>query len=200
MGSLGVSAVWLRRSGLWEGTSEIVRCYTTKHCTNYDFVAAIAFAFTSSSTLPLYVALKGSVQPISTKTPKYRSFRILCLSSVATAILLILPLVFFSASPNRPVRPFLPLLPPYLTLMVEGNIYPSTKSTPCRSIRLYLGPPHSLLAYDHTQNINSHVYSALDYCRFPRWARESARMGICVGINSCWYARECWGEGWEISK
>jgi hypothetical protein len=25
-------------------------------------------------------------------------------------------------------------------------------------------------------------------------------MGICLGINSCWYARECWGEGWEISK
>jgi hypothetical protein len=65
----------------------------------------MAFAFASSYTLPLYTALKGSPQPITTKTGKSRSFRMLSLSSVATAILLILPLIFFSASPNRTVGP-----------------------------------------------------------------------------------------------
>jgi len=68
----------------------------------------MAFAFTSSSTLPLYAALKGSHQPITTKTPKSRSFRILSILSIATATLLLLPLVFFSASPNGAVSLSLP--------------------------------------------------------------------------------------------
>lgn len=70
--------------------------------------AVIAFAFTSPNTLPLYASLKGYHQPIllsspTTKTPKRYSFRTLSLLSTAISFLLILPLVFFSASPNQPV-------------------------------------------------------------------------------------------------
>jgi len=81
-GSLGVSPVWHGINGLWNG------------------ITVMALTFTSSYTLPLYIALKGS-QPITTKTGRSHSFKMLSLSSVATAVLLILPLIFFSASPNR---------------------------------------------------------------------------------------------------
>lgn len=66
----------------------------------------MAFAFTTSSTLPLYASLKGSIQPISTtKKGKIRSFRTLSLLSLGVATALFLPLVLFSASPSldRPV-------------------------------------------------------------------------------------------------
>ena len=105
-GSLGVSPVWHRRSGLWEVISKCPRHHVGGHCHNYNSTAVIAFVFTSSSTLPLYTALKGSLHHVTTKAGKPRSFKMLSLSSVVTAILLILPLVFISASPDRPVGPF----------------------------------------------------------------------------------------------
>lgn len=68
--------------------------------------AVLAFAFASPTTLPLYASLKGYHQPIllsssTTKTPKRYSFRTLSLLSTAISFLLLLPLVFFSAFPNR---------------------------------------------------------------------------------------------------
>lgn len=76
---------WLRTGTFWQG------------------VVTIAFAFTSSSTLSLYSSLRGSYQPITTTKPsKTRSFKLLSVVSVALAVLLILPLVIFSANPHVP--------------------------------------------------------------------------------------------------
>ncbi|TFK27543.1 hypothetical protein FA15DRAFT_692376 [Coprinopsis marcescibilis] len=75
-------------------------------------IFTIAFAFTTTSTLPIYASLKSGVNPVSTaKTPRSRSFRILSLTSVFCAILLILPLVIFAAKPNIPASGTTPTLP-----------------------------------------------------------------------------------------
>ncbi|KAF8645157.1 hypothetical protein AX16_007985 [Volvariella volvacea WC 439] len=61
-------------------------------------ISVTAFAFCSSSTLPLYTALRGSALPITTtRHSKSRSFKIVSPLTVAIAFLMILPLVFFSA-------------------------------------------------------------------------------------------------------
>ncbi|KAG5646487.1 hypothetical protein DXG03_003252 [Asterophora parasitica] len=76
---------WLRAGTFWQG------------------IVAIAFAFTSSSTLSLYVSLRGSYKPVTTTKPsKFRSFKLLSVLSVALAILLTFPLVIFSANPHVP--------------------------------------------------------------------------------------------------
>ncbi|RDB18097.1 hypothetical protein Hypma_000972 [Hypsizygus marmoreus] len=84
----GISLVdsgWLRMGAFWQG------------------IVAIAFAFTSSSTLSLYSSLRGFNQPITTaKLPRTRSFKLLSVLSVAVAVILTLPLIFFSANPNVP--------------------------------------------------------------------------------------------------
>lgn len=84
-GILDSKSGWLGSGTIWPG------------------LATTAFAFCSSSTLPLYASLKSTSHPISTgKSPKSRSFRILSLSSAAIAVLLLLPSVIFAAFPNRP--------------------------------------------------------------------------------------------------
>ncbi|KAF5382499.1 hypothetical protein D9615_003049 [Tricholomella constricta] len=76
---------WLRTGTLWQG------------------IIAVAFAFTSSSTLSLYSSLRGSYHPVTTtKTSKFRSFKALSVISITLAILLTLPLVVFSANPHVP--------------------------------------------------------------------------------------------------
>ncbi|PPQ79937.1 hypothetical protein CVT25_003009 [Psilocybe cyanescens] len=65
--------------------------------------------FCSSSTLPLYVSLKTTSNPLSTgKSSRSRSFRVLSFLSVVVAVLLLLPSVIFSAFPNQPAVPSLP--------------------------------------------------------------------------------------------
>ncbi len=66
-------------------------------------VASIAFVFSSSWTLPLYAALRGSVPPTVTKRPRRRTFRALIAASVAVAVALVLPLCLFTLSDNLPV-------------------------------------------------------------------------------------------------
>ncbi|KAF8957024.1 hypothetical protein BDZ97DRAFT_1924972 [Flammula alnicola] len=84
-GLLEVQTGWLGAGSIWQGLS------TT------------AFAFCSSSTLPLYASLKGTSPIISTgKTPRSRSFRIISFLSVVSAILFLLPSVIFAAFPNQP--------------------------------------------------------------------------------------------------
>ncbi|GLB38208.1 hypothetical protein LshimejAT787_0500730 [Lyophyllum shimeji] len=91
------NAGWLRTGVFWQG------------------IVTIAFAFTSSSTLSLYSSLRGSQQPITTaKPPKIRSFKFLSVLSVAVALILILPLVIFSANPHVPAT-FSAPRPPALT-------------------------------------------------------------------------------------
>ncbi|KAF9011145.1 hypothetical protein BDQ17DRAFT_1387605 [Cyathus striatus] len=71
--------------------------------TFWQGLTTTAFAFTSSSTLPLYASLKGTTQPIitTTKTPRSRSFTLLSLGSVVTGTILMLPSVLFAALPNN---------------------------------------------------------------------------------------------------
>lgn len=80
--------------------------------------ATIAFAFCSSSTLPLYSSLKSAAHPTSgSKVPVSRSFRFLSTSSAILAVLLLLPSIIFAAFPNRPAPvsvDFLCLLMPYV--------------------------------------------------------------------------------------
>lgn len=79
-GALKVSDGWDRMGTLWQG------------------ITTIAFAFTSSSTLPLYASLKGSVSIVTTNPSRFYSFRSTSLLSVIIAVVFIFPLLLFSAS------------------------------------------------------------------------------------------------------
>ncbi|KAF5369344.1 hypothetical protein D9758_002506 [Tetrapyrgos nigripes] len=86
-GTLGVSASYLRMGKLWQS------------------ITTIAFTFTSSTTLSLYASLKANKIPhssVTSKSPISRSFKTISLISVAVAVCLTLPLVFFAAAPNNP--------------------------------------------------------------------------------------------------
>jgi hypothetical protein len=97
--------------------------------TRYNFltcsVASTAFVFSSSWTLPLYAALRGSVPPTATKRPRRRSFRVLIAASVAIAVALVFPLCLFALSDNLTVSTLL-FFP--LTLL-ESNWF-EMQSTP----------------------------------------------------------------------
>ncbi|KAJ7432752.1 hypothetical protein B0H11DRAFT_2123905 [Mycena galericulata] len=82
-GTLEINPGWLRMGTFWQGFS------TT------------AFAFTSSSTLPLYASLKAGAPPATlTKSSLSRSFRTLSTISVVVAVCFTLPLIFFTAHMN----------------------------------------------------------------------------------------------------
>ncbi|KAJ7079814.1 hypothetical protein B0H15DRAFT_858111 [Mycena belliarum] len=82
-GTLEINPGWLRMGAFWQG------------------ITTTAFAFTSSSTLPLYASLKaGSPSAALSKSPASRSFRTLSSLSVAVAVGFTLPLVFFTARIN----------------------------------------------------------------------------------------------------
>ena len=113
-GTLHANSGLFRLGIFWEGISMFFFsiCSDFRWLTFFLIIATIAFAFTSSSTLPLYASLKGTTQPITTvKTPRTRSFKILSVLSVSMAILLTFPLILFSANPNNPetvcIFPFL---------------------------------------------------------------------------------------------
>jgi len=63
-------------------------------------ITSTAFVFSSSWTLPLYAALRGSVPPIATKRSRRRSFRTLVTASVAVAVALVLPICLSALSDN----------------------------------------------------------------------------------------------------
>ncbi|KAI0330492.1 hypothetical protein GY45DRAFT_1208512, partial [Cubamyces sp. BRFM 1775] len=65
---------------------------------------AVAFAFSTFWTVPLYASLKGTVQPMTPKPRRSQSFKLLSALSVAMAVAVILPLAFFNASP-LPTQP-----------------------------------------------------------------------------------------------
>ncbi|KAJ7643929.1 hypothetical protein FB45DRAFT_823717 [Roridomyces roridus] len=82
-GTLEVNPSWLRMGTFWQG------------------ITTTAFAFTSSSTLPLYASLKAGAPPEAlSKSSLSRSFRTLSLLSVAVAGCFTLPLIFFTANPK----------------------------------------------------------------------------------------------------
>ncbi|KAI0754736.1 hypothetical protein C8Q80DRAFT_1140665 [Daedaleopsis nitida] len=68
-------------------------------------VPAIAFTFSTSSSVSLYASLKGTVDRVSPKPRRSHSFKLLSILSVAVAVSLTLPLVFFEASPKPPQSP-----------------------------------------------------------------------------------------------
>ncbi|EKM79499.1 hypothetical protein AGABI1DRAFT_128651 [Agaricus bisporus var. burnettii JB137-S8] len=121
-------------------------------------LVATSFIFTSSNTLPLYASIKGTIQSLlfhedsslpipasgvlssasatliprgdgGLKQPWYRSFKILSLLSVTTALGLILPLVVFAAFPNE-----IPASP------VVATVGSTEMSTPATRIQIYVVP------------------------------------------------------------
>ncbi|KAJ7784333.1 hypothetical protein B0H16DRAFT_1402171 [Mycena metata] len=82
-GTLEINPGWLRMGTFWQG------------------ITTTAFAFTSSSTLPLYASLKaGSPASGLSKSSASRSFRTLSSLSVVVAVSFTLPLIFFTAHQN----------------------------------------------------------------------------------------------------
>ncbi|KAF7314404.1 hypothetical protein MKEN_00913200 [Mycena kentingensis (nom. inval.)] len=82
-GTLLINPGWLRMGALWEG------------------ITTTAFAFTSSSTLPLYASLKAGTHHLGlSKSSVSHSFRILSFLSIFVAASFTLPLVFFTAQPK----------------------------------------------------------------------------------------------------
>lgn len=100
-GLLEIHSSWLGAGFIWQGIGAFLTSISSV-LLNLP-AATTAFAFCSNSTLPLYASLKNSSLPISTtKTPRSRSFRMISLLSVTTAILFLLPSVIFSAFPKYP--------------------------------------------------------------------------------------------------
>ncbi|KAH7914296.1 hypothetical protein BJ138DRAFT_1144260 [Hygrophoropsis aurantiaca] len=84
-GTLGLHPSWVQRGLLWNGITSIV------------------FTFTTTLSVPLSASLSGGPgAPLASKMGKSKSFQLLSMSSIALAALLVLPLVFFSSSPNSP--------------------------------------------------------------------------------------------------
>ena len=78
-------------------------------------IAATAFIFSSSWTIPLYASLRGSTPPTATKRRRRFSFRTLIVASVAIAVVLVLPLFVFASSSSKPVSSPLSRLSPKFT-------------------------------------------------------------------------------------
>ena len=66
--------------------------------------ATLAFAFATSSTVPLYASLKGTVDPLNNKARRMQSFKLLSVLSVVITVAMTLPLVFYGASLTPRVR------------------------------------------------------------------------------------------------
>ncbi|KAI9443188.1 hypothetical protein H4582DRAFT_1923024 [Lactarius indigo] len=83
--------------------------YTGLHWESFGIlwqgITSTAFVFSSSWTLPLYAALRGSVPPTVAKRPRRRSFRALIAASVAVAVALVLPFCLFALSDNSSSTP-----------------------------------------------------------------------------------------------
>lgn len=101
-GILVADSGWLGSGFLWPGLS---KSNDKQHIAMLILFTSVttAFAFSSSSTLPLYASLKSTSHPISTgKAPRSRSFRFLSLFSISVAVVLLIPSVIFAAFPNQP--------------------------------------------------------------------------------------------------
>ncbi|KAH9924302.1 uncharacterized protein BXZ73DRAFT_50582 [Epithele typhae] len=61
-------------------------------------IPALAFTFTTTSTVPLYASLKGTIDPLNIKSRRLQSFKLLSVLSVAISAAFILPLAVFGAS------------------------------------------------------------------------------------------------------
>ncbi|KAK0487612.1 hypothetical protein IW261DRAFT_1548553 [Armillaria novae-zelandiae] len=83
-GTLKTNPGWTKMGYLWQG------------------ITTIAFAFTSSTTLPLYASLKAGIPSVTTaKRPISHSFMPLSLISVTIAALLTFPLMIFASLPGQ---------------------------------------------------------------------------------------------------
>ncbi|PSR72224.1 hypothetical protein PHLCEN_2v11899 [Hermanssonia centrifuga] len=72
--------------------------------TLWQGLSIIAFTFTTSSTLPLYAALKGTREP-GVKYKRSKSFKLLSALAIIIATLLILPPTIFRTMTTAPVGP-----------------------------------------------------------------------------------------------
>ncbi|KAK0201957.1 hypothetical protein DFS33DRAFT_1035590 [Desarmillaria ectypa] len=83
-GTLKMNSGWTKMGSLWQG------------------ITTIAFAFTSSTTLPLYTSLKAGIPSVTmAQRPISHSFMPLSLISVAVAVLLTFPLMIFASLPGQ---------------------------------------------------------------------------------------------------
>jgi len=104
-GNFPINSDWLRMGTFWQGTT------------------AIALAFTSSSTLPLYASLKGTMQPITTAKPsKTRSFKNLSALSVAVALLLTVPFMIFPTDVDESITLLLPRPSPTIAIPILNGL------------------------------------------------------------------------------
>ena len=79
---------------------------STHHGSLNPKLAAVAFAFTTSSTVSLYSSLKAGHLNHKHKTKTYQSFRTLLILSVLGSFALTLPLALFSSAPFSAVSHF----------------------------------------------------------------------------------------------
>jgi len=139
MRDIDVSSSRIRMGVLWQG------------------ITTAAFAFTSSSTLPLCASLRATVHPVTTtKISKSSSFKRLNAVSATVAVALVLPLVFFSSSrdtnstlPRRApaaifLKPFIASLNATTLLLTIPSILITTPAIPIpTSVRRYTTFPVS---------------------------------------------------------
>ncbi|KAJ6508477.1 hypothetical protein C8R45DRAFT_967558 [Mycena sanguinolenta] len=118
-GTLEINPGWLRMGTFWQGTT------TT------------AFAFTSSSTLPLYASLKAGSSHGGLSKSVAHSFRTLSTISVAVAVAFTLPLIFFTANavimqdpPPLRLQPAIALLNALTLLLAVPSVLVTTPSLP----------------------------------------------------------------------
>ncbi|KAJ6585239.1 hypothetical protein B0H19DRAFT_1250109 [Mycena capillaripes] len=99
-GTLQINPGWLRMGTFWQG------------------ITTTAFAFTSSSTLPLYASLKAGFPPSAlSKSSVSRSFRTISSLSVAVAVCFTLPLIFFTAHMEAVIDPSALRLQPAIAVL-----------------------------------------------------------------------------------
>lgn len=104
-GCLEASASWTTLGSLWDGVCKSLRCFYTYPRLLNPKSAAVAFAFTASSTVSLYSSLKAGHLNHRHKTKTYQSFRTLLVVSALASFALTFPLAFFSSAPFSAVSP-----------------------------------------------------------------------------------------------
>ncbi|TBU44418.1 hypothetical protein BD309DRAFT_1000494 [Dichomitus squalens] len=149
----------------------------------WDGIPTFAFAFATSSTVPLYASLKGTVEPVTPKPRRSQSFKLLSILSLTLALAFTLPLVFFEASAHVP-RQELPSAELKATVAVFGAIallfsipsvlittpalpipYPIRRATslPISKVLIYILTPALALLPAHVTRVGSDLVLLLAF-------------------------------------
>lgn len=112
---------------LWQGLSTSLYTLLTDTISNI-FTGIVAFTFTTSSTLPLYAALKGTYQPGIPKPKRSRSFKLLSALSIIIAVSLVLPPTIFRSNASEVSVP--PINQNYTTVPTSQLQLQDTRTAP----------------------------------------------------------------------